>query len=93
MTVGLLKVALHIPDCNSLKEKRRVLLSLRDLLKNRFNISLAEVEGQDKWQRTILAIASVGTERLMVDKGLAKIVDFIREFKRVELLDYQVELL
>lgn len=86
-------MALHIPDCNSLKEKRRVLLSLRDLLKNRFNISLVEVEGQDKWQRTMLAIVSVGTERNMVDKGLAKIVDFVREFKRVELLDYQVELL
>lgn len=48
MTIGLLKVALYIPGCTSLKEKRQVLLSLRDLLKNRFNIALAEVKDQDK---------------------------------------------
>jgi len=93
MTVGILKVALHIPESSSLKDKRRVLLSLRDLLKNRFNISLAEVDEQDKWQKAILAIVSVGTERVMVDKDLAKIVDFIREFNRAELLDYEVELI
>ena len=93
MTVGILKIALHIPGCNSLKGKRQVLLSLRDLLRRRFNISLAEVDSQDKWQRAVLAIATVASERVIVDRGLAKVVDFIREFKGVELLDYEVELL
>jgi uncharacterized protein YlxP (DUF503 family) len=91
MTIGLLKIALHIPACNSLKEKRRVLLRLRDLLRNRFNVSMAEVDGQDKWQKLVLAIVSVGTEKAMVDRGLAKIVDLIRDFDAVELLDYELE--
>jgi len=93
MTVGILKVVLRIPESNSLKEKRRVLLRLRDLLKNRLNISWAEIAEQDKWQKSVLAIVSVGTERSMVDKGLAKVVDFVREFNPVELLDYEVELI
>lgn len=93
MTIGLLKVALRIPDSNSLKEKRRALLSLRDLLKNRFNIALAEVGEQDKWQKAVMAIVSVGTERTMVDKTMAKVVDFIRDFDQVELLDYELEMI
>jgi len=93
MTIGLLKVALHIPESNSLKEKRRVLLSLRDLLKNNFNIAVAEVSSQDKWQKAVLAIVSVGTERQMVDRSMAKVVDFIRDFGRVDLVDYELEMI
>ena len=93
MTIGALTVILHIPASHSLKEKRRALLSLRDLLKNRFNISLAEVGEQDTWQRSVLAIVSVGTQKSMVEQGLSKVIDFIKEFDPVELIDYQMELL
>jgi uncharacterized protein YlxP (DUF503 family) len=93
MTVGILKLALFIPNSSSLKEKRRVILRLRDLLKNRFNISLSEIDYQDKWQRSVFAIACVGTQRSFVDKSLAKIVDFVRDFNQVELIDYEVEMI
>lgn len=91
MTVGLLKMALLLPASNSLKEKRRVFLCLRDLLKNRFNISLAEVDEQDKWQKMVLAVVAVGTEHHAVDRSLAKVVDLVKEFNGAELLDYKLE--
>ncbi|MDP2939383.1 MAG: DUF503 domain-containing protein [Candidatus Omnitrophota bacterium] len=93
MTVGILKIALFIPSSNSLKEKRRVMLSLCDLLRNRFNISLAQIDAQDKWQRSVVAIACVATKRPFVDRAISKIIDFIRDFNQVELIDYEVELI
>lgn len=91
MTIGLLRLTFHLPECGSLKEKRRVFLCLRDLLKNRFNISLVEVAEQDKWQKMVLAVVAVGTEQKAVDCSLAKIVDLAKEFDGVELLDYKLE--
>lgn len=93
MTVGILRVTLFVPNSNSLKEKRRVILSLRDLLRNKFNISLSEIDCQDKWQKSVFAIACVGTKRTFVDSALAKIIDFIRDFNHVELIDYEMEMI
>lgn len=93
MTVGILKIILFIPNSNSLKEKRRVLLSLRDLLRKRFNISLSEIESQDKWQRAVFAVACVASKRSFVDRTVSKVVDFIENFHQVELVNYEVELI
>lgn len=92
MTIGLLQLIIRIPDSNSLKEKRRVLKSLKDKLRNGYNISLAEVAEHDKWQKSILAIAKVDKQRSMTDRTFCNIVDFIRDFNGVELIDYQTEL-
>jgi hypothetical protein len=92
MTVGLLQLIVFIPGSNSLKDKRRVLLSLKDKLKNRYNISLAEIDYQDKWQKATIVISKVDKQRSMVDRSFCNIVNFVRDFNGVELIDYQTEL-
>ncbi|MBM3248271.1 MAG: DUF503 domain-containing protein [Candidatus Omnitrophica bacterium] len=92
MTIGLLQLIIKIPGSNSLKEKRRVLHSLRDKLRDKYNISITEIEDQDKWQKSTLAIAKVDQERKMIDTSFGNIVDYIRNSNSVEILDYQIEL-
>ena len=60
--VGLCTVELFIPESQSLKDKRQVLLSLKDRLRDKFNLSVAEVDGQDLWQKAVLGLACVANE-------------------------------
>jgi len=92
MTVGTLSVKLMIRDALSLKEKRRVLRSLKDNIRNRHNVSVAEVGAHDSRQQAVLAFAMVSNDGRYVDGALAKIVDYIRAFRTVQLVDYDVEI-
>ncbi len=93
MVVGILKVDLHIPGKNSLKGKRAVLRSLKDRMKGRFNVSVAEVGEGDLWQRATLGIAVVSNDRSHANRVLSKVVDLIESSGPVEVVDYQIELL
>jgi uncharacterized protein YlxP (DUF503 family) len=73
LTVGLLTLQLHIEHAHSLKEKRHVLRSLKDRLRKRFNVSVAEVDGQDTWQRSVVAVAMVSGDRQRVQDLLARV--------------------
>jgi uncharacterized protein YlxP (DUF503 family) len=92
MTVGTLYVKLMIRDARTLKDKRRVLRSLKDQIRNRHNVSVAEVDAQSSHQQAVLGFAMVGNDGRYVDGALAKIVDFIRAFRVAELVDYEVEI-
>lgn len=92
MTVGLLQLIIVIPGSNSLKDKRRVLLSLKDRLKKRYNISVAEVDYHDKWQKAAVAIAKVDKEHQMVDRAFNNIIEYVRNFNGLELIDSFAEL-
>jgi uncharacterized protein YlxP (DUF503 family) len=61
--VGVIVWELHLPACQSLKDKRAVLKSLKDRLHNRFNVSVAETAHHDLWQRAELTAAAVSTDR------------------------------
>ncbi len=71
MVVGVRSWELALAGCQSLKDKRRVLKSLKDRLHNRFNVSAAEVDHQDSWQRAALACSVVSTERRHAEEVLA----------------------
>jgi len=92
MVVKLLTVDLHFPDCSSLKEKRFVLASLKARLRKRFNVSVAEVDYHDKWQRCLLAITMVGTDRRIVDTGCDKVLRFIEGDHRLSVSDTTQEI-
>ena len=87
MFVKLLTVDLFIPGCSSLKEKRYVLSSLKARLRSRFNVAVAEVDFQDKWQRASLAISFVGTDHGTLDGACARVRTFIENDHRVQLTD------
>lgn len=93
MIVGLCTVELYIPDGHSLKAKRQVLLSLKDRLRDKFNVSVAEVGEQDLWQKAVLGIACVANEGKHVNQVLDQAVNVIRSVPLVELVQVRIELL
>ncbi len=92
MTVGTLRLKLIIRDATSLKDKRRVLKSIKDVIRNRHNVSVAEVAAHDSHQQAVLGVAMVGSDAQYVDGGLAKVVDLVRAHPIAQLVDYETEL-
>ena len=93
MHVGILQLDLSIPSAESLKDKRRVILSLKDRIANSHNVSVAEVDRMDEHRRCIMGIAMVSNDKRYVEGGLSRIVDFVRTNSDVTLLDFQTEFL
>jgi uncharacterized protein len=87
MFVKLLTVDLLIPGCSSLKAKRFVVASLKARLRSRFNVAVAEVDHQDKWQRSMLAISFVGSDHGSLDGACARVRNFIEGDHRVQVAD------
>jgi len=93
MTVGVLRIRLGLFAARSLKDKRRVVKSLKDRLAGRHNVSVAEVDDLEHWQAATLGLAMVANESRFVESALSKIVDEIRAHPEAALLDYKIELL
>ena len=93
MIIGTARIELHIPEVNSLKGKRQIIKSIKERVKNRFNVSIAEVEKQDLWQRTVLGIACVTNEKRAADRILSKVINFIEQNKNLFLTNYEIEIL
>ncbi|MFH1406640.1 MAG: DUF503 domain-containing protein [Candidatus Omnitrophota bacterium] len=93
MTVGVLKIELFISQSSSLKEKRMVLRSIKDRIKNKFNVSIAEVDAHDKWQRATLGIACVGSDKKYVDGVFCAIRDLLDGCHAAELIASEMELI
>ena len=74
MPVGLLTLELHIQHAQSLKDKRQVLRSLKDRLRAKFNVAVAELEHQDKWQRSVVGIVTISGEQQHVEESLQQIL-------------------
>src|SRR5208282_3754238 len=60
-SIGLLTLDLQLPYAHSLKEKRQVLLRLKDRLRNRFNVAVSELDHQDLWQRSAIGVTSISS--------------------------------
>ncbi|RME37361.1 MAG: DUF503 domain-containing protein [Planctomycetota bacterium] len=93
MIVGVLSVDLSIAEARSLKDKRRVILGLKDRLRHHFNVSVAEVDHLDAPQRCRLGIATVSRESRTLHARLDKLVEAIRRTRGLSLIDYSRELL
>jgi uncharacterized protein YlxP (DUF503 family) len=91
MIVGSLRVRLLVREARSLKDKRQVIRSIKDRLRNRFNISIAEVEAQDHHQLVVLGMAMVSNEAQPIRLAFGEIVQALRNHPVAELIDYQLE--
>ena len=91
MTIAILLINLFVPQANSLKSKRQVVKSMKDRIRHKFNVSIAEIGDTDKWQSTTLAIACVNSNKRFVDSVLSKIVNLVDTQAGVELVDYKIE--
>lgn len=93
MVVGVLTVELLLREADSLKGKRKVLKSLLERLKHRFNISVAEVGKQDNWKYSTVGISAVSGDMAHMQRTLASVVRFVENHNGVEIMDLQEELL
>ena len=93
MIVGVCTVELFIPDGHSLKAKRQILQSLKSRLRDKFNLSVAEVGEHDLWQKSILGLACVANESAHVNQVLEQALNLIRGVPSLELVRSQIELL
>ena len=70
VSIALLTLDIHIPHSHSLKDKRMVVRRLKDRLRSKFNVSVAEVDHQDLWQRSQISVVTVGSDEGFLEKVL-----------------------
>ena len=93
MIVGAALVELHVHGSRSLKQKRGVVRSVQRRLRNRFNVSVAEIGGQDTWQRAVLGITCAGNQSQRVRQVLEQALRFVEELHLAEITGSDIDLL
>ena len=91
MIVGILQAELFISESSSLKEKRMIIKSFKERVINKFNVSVAEIDYQDKWQRALIAFATVSNKKSHTEEILQKIFQLLDNEFRFELINYKFE--
>ncbi len=94
MHVGICKISIRIPENASLKGKRQILKSITARIRNRFNVSVAEVDNHDLWQLATIGVSCISNEGRHASEVLSRIVDFVNESRfEAEVLDFEIEVL
>ena len=93
VVVGLCTIELFLSDSQSLKDKRQILSSLKDRLRQKFNLSVAEIDAQDLWQKGVLALACVANDGRYVNQVLDRAQNMIKSNPIVEIVQSRIELL
>jgi uncharacterized protein YlxP (DUF503 family) len=89
MVVGIVRVELHLPQAQSLKDKRQVIRSMKERIRERAQASVAEVEYQDLWQRAALGIAIVSADGGQVRERLQRVRQIVDQAVQAQVLDWQ----
>ncbi len=92
MIIGSLSLELDILEAFSLKDKRRVLKSLKDRIKNKFNVSVAEIGDKDIWNRALLAIVNVSDNSAHIDSQLSEVINFVEQIHSVSIIRINKEI-
>jgi uncharacterized protein YlxP (DUF503 family) len=93
MVVGICQIKLIIQDTFSLKEKRRVLKSILERVRNRFPVSIAEVGDHDLWQSSLIGFCMVSNEQQVVHATIDKVINFIENLCLAEVNVFHIEMI
>jgi len=93
MVVGTMIIELRLHDNRSLKGKRKIVRSMVDKVKHKFNVAIAEIGSNDKWQKIELGISTVGNDRRHIDSSLANVLSFLDSLYLAEIVDSKIEIL
>jgi uncharacterized protein len=91
MPIGLLTLEIHILDAQSLKDKRQVLRSLKDRLRAHYNVSVAELDHQDTWQRSRVGVVTIASDAAFLDKSMTEIAAESERLLGRDLVSQQIE--
>ena len=92
MFIGVCTIEMHIPMSGSLKTKRHSLKSLKDRIRAKFNVSVAEVDDNDLWQKASLAIAAVSNDKAHLNQTLDHVLNLVQSVPEISLLDHHIEI-
>lgn len=93
MVVGVCQLRLVFHDVFSLKEKRAVLKRITARVRNKFQVSIAEVGENDLWQNSSIGFCMIGNDRAFVNSVLDKVIDFIENLYLAEIVDQNIEIM
>ncbi len=94
MVVGVATVTLLVPESGSLKDRRRVVKSVIERVRARYNVAVADVDAEPRWEAVTLGLACVSTEAAHAHEVLQKVLAFIEgERLDAEVADYRIEIL
>jgi hypothetical protein len=93
VTLGTLEIVLLIRESHSLKSRRRVVKSLIDRVRSRFNVSVADLGDQNVWQRAVIGVAVVANDGRFVNEVLSKVLDLVASDPRAEVIEQTMEIL
>ncbi len=94
MNVGVCRINLRLPENLSLKGKRQVVKSIIARVRNKFDVSIAEVDDHDLWQLATLGVCCVSNNKRYTNEVLSKVVDFVANSRfEIEMLNYEIEIL
>ena len=91
MVVGTCRVTLYIPGGGSLKEKRLVLRRIKDRVRNKFNVSISEVDDCDLWQRSTLGIATVSKDKVFANQVISSVLGMIETNGDISVIDVETD--
>jgi len=89
--IAILRIDFHLPAAQSLKEKRMVLKSLKDRIRNEFNVSVCELDGLDKWQVGTIGCVMMGNDRRYMNQCLENIVSLAQRHNGLQICEHQIE--
>ena len=93
MVVGVLRIELFLAENHSLKGKRKVVRSMVDKVKSRFNVSIAEVGSNDKWQKIELGVSGVGNDGRHIDSSLNHVLSYLESLCLAEIVATDMEII
>lgn len=93
MVVGIAIITLRLHECRSLKDKRRIVKSIIQKLRNNFNASVSEVGSNDMHQKAEIGIAMAGNDRQLMNSKLDKLINLIDEIGLAEIVDTEMEII
>ena len=93
MVIGILHIHLFMAENQSLKDKRRILKSLKARMRNNFNVAVSEMDHHEKWQRALIGAVSICNEKKVMDAMFSDIIKFVDRDRGVEITKYSTEFL
>lgn len=89
--IGLLSLELFLPSSGSLKSKRRIIKSFKDRVGHKFNVSIAEIDYHDKWQRAGIALCMISNDKNRIDETFQKILSLTAVLPEAQLTEHTIE--
>jgi len=86
--IALLSIEVHIPYAQSLKDKRQQIRGLKERIRTKFNASVAEIAYQDKWQRSVIAVCLVGSDKRQIESSCSKVESLCQEFTEISIMTF-----